>query len=125
MRRFIAILLFVVFSLSSLFKLGIVANYYINFQYYAEVLCDNKDKPELQCNGQCHLKEELKQTENNNDENMPEIVSKLRYSDFVMQDHLITFRPPILHREQSITWQRNCDAIMNGYPTNVFRPPIV
>lgn len=40
-------------------KLSIVANYAMNLHYYQTVLCENKDKPELKCNGKCHLKKEL------------------------------------------------------------------
>lgn len=36
-----------------------VIDYWIDYDYIATVLCVNKDKPELQCNGKCHLMEEL------------------------------------------------------------------
>ncbi|MFN0049775.1 MAG: hypothetical protein ACKVOU_11690 [Cytophagales bacterium] len=35
-------------------------NYKINYKYIAGVLCENKAKPKMQCNGKCHLKKELK-----------------------------------------------------------------
>lgn len=34
-------------------------DYYINKAYIAENLCENKEKPQLKCHGQCHLKKEL------------------------------------------------------------------
>ena len=34
--------------------------YELNKKYIAEVLCENKDKPEMHCNGHCHLKKQLK-----------------------------------------------------------------
>ncbi len=37
--------------------------YVVNKDYIAEVLCVNQDKPELQCNGQCHLTKELKKAQ--------------------------------------------------------------
>ncbi len=33
--------------------------YVLNQDYIAEFLCINKDKPELQCNGKCHLVKEI------------------------------------------------------------------
>lgn len=33
--------------------------YIINQDYIAEFLCINKDKPELQCNGKCHLVKQI------------------------------------------------------------------
>ncbi|WP_299626344.1 hypothetical protein [uncultured Tenacibaculum sp.] len=35
--------------------------YAINYDYIAKVLCINTDKPELSCNGKCHLKKKLQQ----------------------------------------------------------------
>ena len=39
-----------------------VFEYVINYEYIAKVLCINKDKPEMQCNGKCHLMQELAKT---------------------------------------------------------------
>ncbi len=36
-----------------------VADYIINYDYIAKVLCENKAKPELKCNGKCQLMKEL------------------------------------------------------------------
>ncbi len=36
-----------------------VVDYLINFQYFSKVLCENMSKPELECNGKCHLMKEL------------------------------------------------------------------
>ncbi len=36
-----------------------VVEYALNYDYIAKVLCVNKDKPMLHCNGKCHLMKEL------------------------------------------------------------------
>jgi len=41
-------------------KLFLVTNYLYQYDYYINVLCENKEKPELKCNGTCHLAKELK-----------------------------------------------------------------
>ena len=41
----------------------IFIHYQLNKQYYTKVLCENKDKPMMHCNGQCHLAKELKEAE--------------------------------------------------------------
>lgn len=38
----------------------LLANYVLNKSYYATVLCENKAKPQMHCEGKCHLKKELK-----------------------------------------------------------------
>ena len=42
-----------------------VVDYIVNYDYISKVLCENKAKPELKCNGKCHLMKELaKESEN-------------------------------------------------------------
>jgi hypothetical protein len=36
-----------------------VLSYFINYEYITNELCENQDKPEMECNGKCHLKKEL------------------------------------------------------------------
>lgn len=36
-----------------------VAEYVVLYDYIRNELCVNKDKPELKCNGKCHLKKEM------------------------------------------------------------------
>lgn len=36
-----------------------VLEYIINYDYIVAELCENKAKPEMHCNGKCHLKKEL------------------------------------------------------------------
>jgi len=35
-------------------------SYYLDYDYIVSVLCKNKDKPKLECNGKCHLAKEIK-----------------------------------------------------------------
>lgn len=63
------------FALSTLlvvnvFALSIISlDFEINQDYYIEIFCENKDKPELHCDGQCHLKKTLDKVETQNTEN--------------------------------------------------------
>jgi hypothetical protein len=36
-----------------------VVEYVVNYDYIVNTLCENIDKPEMQCNGKCHLTKEL------------------------------------------------------------------
>lgn len=52
------VLILVAFTM--LFKpLWPVVDYVANYEYIIEVLCENKDKPELKCNGKCYLGKQL------------------------------------------------------------------
>lgn len=34
-------------------------DYVVNYDYISKVLCENKAKPEMKCNGKCHLMKEM------------------------------------------------------------------
>ena len=36
-----------------------IFDYWVNYKYIAKELCEKQDKPEIECNGKCHLKKEL------------------------------------------------------------------
>ncbi|MBZ0326985.1 MAG: hypothetical protein K8F54_05225 [Altibacter sp.] len=36
-----------------------VVDYVVNYNYIIEKLCENRDKPEMQCNGKCYLSKQL------------------------------------------------------------------
>jgi len=46
-------------------KLGIILAFKINQDYIASAFCENKDKPQMHCNGRCVLAKKLKQAEQN------------------------------------------------------------
>lgn len=63
----------------------ILIDYIINQDYIKEYLCINKDRVELQCNGKCHLVNQLEQTESKNetDGQFPYLkITKIEYVKF-------------------------------------------
>ena len=63
LRRITAIILTISMLAFNWSKLNILISFKIHQEYIAKVLCINKEKPQLQCNGKCHLKKELKKDE--------------------------------------------------------------
>jgi hypothetical protein len=60
-----------------------IIEYYANYNYIVTELCENKDKPFLECNGKCYLAKELKKVnyENHNHKsNLP----KINFKDFLI-----------------------------------------
>ena len=52
----IAVIIIIVLFLKPVFP---VVEYAVNYDYISKVLCINKAKPKLKCNGKCHLMKEL------------------------------------------------------------------
>jgi len=63
MKTLVAYLLTICILFSSMGSTILFVHYTINKNYYAKVLCENKNKPMLHCNGKCRLSKELKELE--------------------------------------------------------------
>lgn len=62
------VILFVAFTM--LVKpLWPVAEYVVNYNYISTVLCVNKEKPQLQCNGKCYLAKQLEKSSEQDEKN--------------------------------------------------------
>ena len=65
-------LLFLLLTVTPLLlRFSIMTNYLVQYNYYAEVLCKNQDKPEMECNGKCALMQELDKAEDGNSDQAP------------------------------------------------------
>lgn len=63
MYRLVSVLVLVGIVLQSLSSAFLLAHYHYNKASITAKYCENKEKPKLKCNGQCHLRKQLKQDE--------------------------------------------------------------
>lgn len=61
------------------FKSFVTVSYFVNQAEIIDLFCVNKEKPILQCNGKCHLANQLAEVENNT-EDAPFSSSSLSYN---------------------------------------------
>lgn len=59
MRRWIIFLLVGIVMAQSFYNLGVTAYWLTHRAYITATLCENKDKPELQCDGKCYLNKKI------------------------------------------------------------------
>ena len=64
-----------------------VFEYFINYDYIVEVLCINKDKPELECDGKCYLKEQLSESSIIKNDTSEERLIDYRYKPLPLYFH--------------------------------------
>jgi hypothetical protein len=67
--------------LQSLSSAIIIAGYAINTAYITKAFCENKDKPMMHCNGKCHLKKQLNE-EKEKDQNPSSVKDKREITQF-------------------------------------------
>lgn len=102
-----------------------VVDYIINYDYISSELCENKEKPELECNGKCHLKKELAelaQDENpqSNEQKANSISFEVLFCDSIasysfISDIIVTKKVSTLY---------NC-IYFRLNSTSIFHPPIL
>ncbi len=126
MRTLVSIILMLSLVYQCTVQLGILAWYNVNMDYIARNLCENRDKPQTNCNGRCQLSKQLNKTSEGQDHssgkqlpsknNQVEITDLLVSGEMTLVLHQITtthpiFNPVVPH--------------MFGYApvTSVFHPP--
>jgi hypothetical protein len=74
MRALLIYLLLFAVLLPGISPWGTIAYYNLNRDYIARVLCENRDRPELHCDGQCYLAKKLKAQQDRQDKDTTERV---------------------------------------------------
>lgn len=70
-------LLVVVILAQPLGRLYVFFSFKINQDYIARVLCENKNRPELHCNGECVLMQKLKKLDERKSEEKAQLLSQM------------------------------------------------
>ncbi len=66
-----------------------IVDYVVNYDYIVNVLCENKDKPEMECNGKCHLSIELAKEAGADKENpFSSKTSKTEIPQFIISENI-------------------------------------
>lgn len=69
-----------------------VIEYVTQYDYIVSTLCENKDKPEMECDGKCYLSKQLAK-EAGNDENNPfNQTSKTEIPQFIISEAIPDFK---------------------------------
>lgn len=93
--------------------------YVINYDYISKVLCINKDKPELQCNGKCQLMEKLEKQQNDDFKSLR--ISMDEYPiGFVNLLNLDLKKKFVLKEKETFLYSNNYHYLRN---TEIFHPP--
>lgn len=71
MKKALSIALILAILLPHLAKVGIWIEYKFNQDFISEVLCINKDRPMLNCDGKCYLSQKLKEAEATEQQSAP------------------------------------------------------
>ncbi|MBW2938670.1 hypothetical protein KXJ69_11165 [Aureisphaera sp. CAU 1614] len=69
-----------------------VVEYVINYNYIIEKLCENRDKPEMKCNGKCYLAKQFAKQASEEDRNpFKGKTSKIEIPQFIISENIEEF----------------------------------
>lgn len=106
-----------------------IVQFQLNRNYYAEVLCENKNRPELACKGQCvlmkRLKSELEQQKDNERQTLQNLLERditLFYQDIFS----LNFEKHAVLIPEYISLNPNTKYLLsqNAF-SRIFHPPIL
>ena len=80
-NQFFGIFFYLLYLLAMVRPLVPIIEYYANYDYIATVLCENRDKPYLGCNGKCYLEKQLNKTNHTNHDHKSTIPS-INFDDY-------------------------------------------
>ena len=102
-----------------------VVDYVINYEYISKVRCENKAKPQLKCNGKCHLMKELaKASENEKPINSDKKDNSKHEIELLYCNELseINFRQIYFHNKTSVG-DNYANLYFHTVGCSVFHPP--
>lgn len=119
-KKITSVVLLMAFLLQVVGKMVIYVNYQINKKNITKTYCINKSKPQLHCDGKCHLKKQLKEQEKK--ENAPSNDVKEKYETQLFSENQSSF----IFANHFIRIEYNCFyqiRISTPYLLAVFQPP--
>ncbi|NVK26879.1 MAG: hypothetical protein HWE14_02480 [Flavobacteriia bacterium] len=92
MRRLGGIFLIHVLLFPQIAQAYLVTDYVVNWEAIEDAFCENKERPELECHGSCHLQKEIVMT-TGADQDAPQSPTIYRLSEFFLswEDFDFTF----------------------------------
>ena len=80
-NQFFGILFYLLYLLAMIRPIFPIIEYHANYDYIASVLCENRDKPYLKCNGKCYLEKQLKKT-NHDSHDHKSTIPQINFDDY-------------------------------------------
>lgn len=80
-QQFFGIFFYLLYLLAMVRPLVPIIEYHANYDYIANVLCENRDKPYLECNGKCYLEKQLKKANHTNHDHKSTVPS-INFDDY-------------------------------------------
>ncbi len=102
-----------------------VIEYVVNYEYISKVLCENKAKPMMHCNGKCHLMKELAKASDAENPKSSDKKGTVQLTEVLFFEEIKSFKINTLISSNTQKINKSYSDLyfyLNG--DAVFRPPI-
>ena len=121
MRKIAAIIFFSVYFISVIKPYLPLLNYSFNKKQIVSRYCENKDKPQLHCEGKCHLKKELKKA-SKEDAKIPQVF-KVPIEQITESVYTTILCHPVTSILENVLINNYLKVRVCNYSPKVFEPP--
>jgi len=99
--------------------------YYANYDYIAEELCENRDRPYLECNGKCYLNAMMERLDLPTENQKPKSTVPLNMNDYPIStlDFYAYKSSEELDNKELSTPIFNKHFVISEYSETIFHPP--
>jgi hypothetical protein len=104
-------------------KLWIYFSFKINQDYIVKVLCINRNKPEMHCDGNCILMQRLKADEDQERKQIPQALKEQKELVFCYETTLVAFKKIAqlpTKRRTAVFFQQ---PVTSDFVVDIFHPP--
>lgn len=123
MKKILVYFFLLILALPIFSPWGTVTYFVINRDYIENVLCENRNRPSLHCDGKCFLVKKLKQQREAADKDALESLKGLSWTGLYYQD-LVSFDFKLQTAiSGSSAWSMPCLFRYNSHLQGIFRPP--
>ncbi|WP_232735209.1 hypothetical protein [Flavobacterium sp. 5] len=102
-----------------------VVEYIVNYDYISKVLCENKAKPMMHCNGKCHLMKELAKASDAENPKSSDKKGTTQLTEVLFFEEIKSFKINTIYSSNTKKNNQHYSDLyfyLNSDP--VFRPPI-
>jgi hypothetical protein len=123
-KQILCVALVAVILLQTIGKTIVLANYEINKEYISKVLCVNKSKPKMHCNGKCHLKKELSKAEKREKLPLNSTIEKVNIQLFSTSTDIFELSALVISTNNDVLFNYSFHQ-SDKHPSCIFQPPQV
>src|SRR6056300_610237 len=121
MSRFYSVILLLCLHIQPVVNLAVWGYFLVNNEYIREVLCVNKEKPELACGGKCYLMQQLQESQQSQEQEFPQLLHS-KY-EFILIKRFLRLPKVTIAVLKTANFPRYMEPISSPFLLDIFHPP--